>query len=138
MCRANQISSEMSNARNSPLIRLPGELRNNIYGYLLVGVIPALRMRGERVVLVFPNKFRALTEVSRQIREETTSYNPEYNQVYFPYDRLDEFSQDNIYSNIRHIREILIVPAKRSFGEGNMCALRIGRFLELCCSAARL
>ncbi|KAF3001828.1 hypothetical protein E8E13_003677 [Curvularia kusanoi] len=62
------------NSKASPLLRLPGELRNEIYGYLIGGhEFPLLNETTARENNIF-TQYTALAQVSRQVRKETMSY----------------------------------------------------------------
>jgi hypothetical protein len=74
--------SELSNRKDSPLLLLPGEIRNEIYSYLIAGhniniYTGSMSQRSVRVDL--PHEFRALPRVSRQIRKEVISYVAQHN-----------------------------------------------------------
>lgn len=74
--------SELSNREVSPLLLLPGEIRNKIYSYLIAGhdiniYTGSMLQRSIRVDL--PHEFRALPRVSRQIRREVISYVAQHN-----------------------------------------------------------
>lgn len=74
--------SELSNRGVSPLLLLPGEIRNKIYSYLIAGhdiniYTGSMLQRSIRVDL--PHEFRALPRVSRQIRREVVSYVAQHN-----------------------------------------------------------
>ncbi|KAF3001838.1 hypothetical protein E8E13_003928 [Curvularia kusanoi] len=76
---------EGENRRNSPLLKLPGELRNHIYGYLAL-------FRSESGVMP-TSEYRRLAHVSRQLRTELHSYTQAHGMFYMKCERhCDYFS----------------------------------------------
>lgn len=105
---ANQPNSELSNKENSPLLRLPGELRNHIYSYLLndedVGVV----YKKINTVIRYPRKFNSLPQVSRQLHYETLSNILSRNTVWLKFADLDKFFQACTSSELSLIREVIL------------------------------
>ncbi|OSS49624.1 hypothetical protein B5807_05888 [Epicoccum nigrum] len=64
----------------SPLLHLPGEIRNEIYGYLTVEseveirYIPEEDLASANVDFIYSQEHQALSQINRQIRQEARSY----------------------------------------------------------------
>ena len=79
---ADKHDSRRANNEMSLLLRLPGEIRNEIYSYLTVNcsvrILPHSSVRGRPrvpdVVFSYSPRHRALTQISSEIRKEVCSY----------------------------------------------------------------
>lgn len=67
-------------SETSPLLRLPGEIRNEIYGYLTIDCDVEIQYNPRRhfvsngVGFFYSQEHRALIQINRQIRHEALSY----------------------------------------------------------------
>lgn len=66
---------ELRSQRKSPLLRLPGELRNKIYGYL--------DPNKTKAHTVYASEYKALSQTSRQLRTEVMSYAINDQSIFF-------------------------------------------------------
>ena len=96
-------NSEFANKSNSPLLRLPGELRSKIYEYIAAnfkarivvgdsnsGQYPPTYMS---VFIVYSDEFRHILEVSRQLQSELWSYLVDHNTFDIDWWHLEDFVQ---------------------------------------------
>ncbi|KAF3001826.1 hypothetical protein E8E13_003646 [Curvularia kusanoi] len=69
-------NSEFLNYQRSPFLHLPGELRNQIYSYILMGheIGVEANLQTNHEIFHYPHDLRVLPQVSRQLRRETQPY----------------------------------------------------------------
>jgi hypothetical protein len=143
----SELSKKHESEEASPLLRLPGELRNKIYDFVIVdcdvGVIQD-GSTGESIVTF--NEYKSLAQVHHQIRSEVRSFTPDRHEFHVKLFDLDAFCQTfgNTHSNriISLLIDIRDTPLDENWGysyeQGLEDAESIAKSTTLLCREGKL
>ena len=103
---------------DSPLLRLPGELRNKIYDLLNDHLDVVIRADHRIVRLNWPGNFDSLSRVCDQIQRELCSYMWHHGDFYIDFNDMSQFFRSFPKDSTYRIRSLIIdVAWKASHGE---------------------
>ena len=97
----SELSNKHEGGKVSPLLRLPGELRNKIYDFLTIDDDVDFTLNTSNLIVSL-HKYKVFTQVSRQLRKELHSYILYHGVFHIEYEDLDRF--DRSFANEKMLR----------------------------------